>query len=560
MKLRKNICYVMTFIIMMTAMFANIDFVSRAAAGDLGEGYNVANFSKDFASVDEELINTSAQGRIKVLVFARTNGNCPNSNAVVSGLCESNWVNDDRVSIAVIDIDKVSKDIVTKMRDSNPESNVTFCYCENNAANNAMWDYLAMTVGDSGSVTLPVTVIIDSNNMIQYCLTGYQASETIYSYVKDLAGEDFADNSNSNEFSLFLEGTFDEKQAFEVLELVNEARSGQGLPALKMDEKLMDAAMQRAAECAVYYDHTRPNGENCFTILEDSYKMASAENIAIGYDSSSNVMKGWLNSKGHYKNIMGSNYTNIGIGCFYQNGAICWVQLFSSYGAKEATETENYVATAQVKATSEYVGAISFRYSDRVEVGKRLMPTKLYGENLGFPYEVFELAPKTFSYKSEAPEVATVDSDGTLQALTVGDTIITASIGDKISVMTYVGVVEKGASEGQDEENSGGDEEGNNGDSENENNGGDDAENNDEVPRNPNYVPPVASYLTAGDADFNGVVELLDAQLALKFALRIYVPYELEVYVTDVDFDNEVTLKDAQEILISALKISIIRR
>lgn len=554
MNMRKKICYVMTFIMMVTAMFAGLSFASQAATGDLGEGYNVSNFTKYFSTVDDGVIDTTSNGVVTVLVFARTNGNCANSNAVVSGLCGSNWVQDDRVRVAVVDIDKASKDVVTQMRDGNPASTVTFSYCENNAANNAMWDYLAMTVGDSDTVTLPVTVIIDDNNMVQYCLTGYQTSETIYTYVKALVGEDFVEFANPNEFSLFVEGTYDEKMAFEVMDLVNEARAGQGLDALKMDEGLMEAAMQRAAECAVYYSHTRPNGESCFTVLDNSYRMGCAENIAAGYSSSAGVMDGWLNSEGHYANIMGGSYTNIGVGCFYQDGAVYWVQLFSTYGANQVTQPENYVATAEVKTKYEYMSSFYFGYPSNIEVGTSEKPAMLYGKNLGFSDEPYNLSPKTFAFESANTDIATVDADGTVHALATNGTSIKANLsnpgGDKISLSCVVTIVEASSSGDNGNGDNMGNGDGNNGNTETGDNTG-----NGEGNRNPDYVPPTTGFLVTGDVDFNGTVDLTDAQLALKFALKIYIPYDLEAFVADYDFDNAVTLSDAQLILKKALMI-----
>jgi len=132
-------------------------------------------------------------------------------------------------------------------------------------------------------------------------------------------------------------GTQDYNEINEVLRLVNKARAAEDKEPLVMDPTLVKYAMQRAAEIAAYYSHTRPDGSSCFTVMESThYYGASGENIAIGYPSAAEVTDGWLNSEGHYNNIMGVNYNfqTIGIGCFYQDdGTRCWVQLFSSLPA-----------------------------------------------------------------------------------------------------------------------------------------------------------------------------------------------------------------------------------
>lgn len=58
-----------------------------------------------------------------------------------------------------------------------------------------------------------------------------------------------------------------------------------------------------------------------------------------------------------------------------------------------------------------------------------------------------------------------------------------------------------------------------------------------------------------GDISANGIVDLADAQLALKTALKIIRLDENIITIADVDKDSQVTLSDAQLILKKALKI-----
>jgi len=112
--------------------------------------------------------------------------------------------------------------------------------------------------------------------------------------------------------------------AYEVLRLVNEHRAKEGLYPYEMNEKMLEDAMQRSAELAVYYSHTRPDGTPCFTINDDAW----AENIAVLYGSPAQVVNGWMNSSGHRANIMSKSYEKIGIGIVIHNGIPCWTQLF----------------------------------------------------------------------------------------------------------------------------------------------------------------------------------------------------------------------------------------
>ena len=68
-------------------------------------------------------------------------------------------------------------------------------------------------------------------------------------------------------YNLTLQGEKTYNMAYEILTLVNQERAKVGAAALKMDATHLEAAMQRAAECHILYDHTRPDGTNSFTAL-----------------------------------------------------------------------------------------------------------------------------------------------------------------------------------------------------------------------------------------------------------------------------------------------------
>ena len=116
------------------------------------------------------------------------------------------------------------------------------------------------------------------------------------------------------------------KEAFSVLELANKERSKNGLKPLVMNQSLLNTAMMRAAECAVCFSHTRPDGSTCMT----ANALMSGENIAINQQDAAEAMDSWMNSTGHRANILSSDFTTIGIGCFKNNGITTWVQCFGT--------------------------------------------------------------------------------------------------------------------------------------------------------------------------------------------------------------------------------------
>lgn len=118
----------------------------------------------------------------------------------------------------------------------------------------------------------------------------------------------------------------------EVIKLVNAERAKAGLSALKEDWELSRVAKYKSQDMRDnnYFSHTSPIYGSPFTMMKNfgiSYKSAG-ENIAKGQRTAAEVMKAWMNSEGHRKNIMSSNFTHIGVG-YVANGNY-WTQMFIS--------------------------------------------------------------------------------------------------------------------------------------------------------------------------------------------------------------------------------------
>ena len=122
-------------------------------------------------------------------------------------------------------------------------------------------------------------------------------------------------------------------QAQQVLKLVNQERSKQGLNPLTLSEKLTSIANTKAQDMADknYFSHQSPTYGSPFDMLKQfgvSYTSAG-ENIAAGQKSAEQVMNDWMNSSGHRANILNKDYTQLGVG--YTEGGNYgteWVQLF----------------------------------------------------------------------------------------------------------------------------------------------------------------------------------------------------------------------------------------
>lgn len=143
-------------------------------------------------------------------------------------------------------------------------------------------------------------------------------------------------------YQVRLEGTFDYDSAYAILDILNSYRQSHGLSQLVMDEDMLDTAMQRAAETAIFYSHTRPDGSECFAIFPSKFTYGyKRENIAVGQISADEVMTDWKNSPGHNENMLAKDNSSVGIGVFEDSEGLCyWVQVFvSNPGTPEAAPT-----------------------------------------------------------------------------------------------------------------------------------------------------------------------------------------------------------------------------
>jgi uncharacterized YkwD family protein len=120
------------------------------------------------------------------------------------------------------------------------------------------------------------------------------------------------------------------KVAQQVIDLTNQQRKQNGLPALKADTQLSGVANKKANDMEQnhYFSHTSPTYGSPFDMMRDfgvSYKSAG-ENIAEGQQTAQDVVNAWMNSEGHRKNILNPDFTNIGVG--FDNNGNYWSQMF----------------------------------------------------------------------------------------------------------------------------------------------------------------------------------------------------------------------------------------
>ncbi|MGB9637508.1 MAG: CAP domain-containing protein [Microgenomates group bacterium] len=127
-----------------------------------------------------------------------------------------------------------------------------------------------------------------------------------------------------------------------IIELTNKERAKLGLPGLKENKLLSEAARQKAADMFAfnYWAHVSPSGRSPWSFFADvGYKYQYAgENLARDFTDPDSVVQAWMNSPTHRENITNSHYQEIGVAVV--NGTLqgaqttLVVQLFGTpYGA-----------------------------------------------------------------------------------------------------------------------------------------------------------------------------------------------------------------------------------
>lgn len=119
----------------------------------------------------------------------------------------------------------------------------------------------------------------------------------------------------------------------QVVDLVNEERVKADLEPLELDVELSNVARIKSEDMRDegYFDHFSPVYGSPFEMMEqfDITFLAAGENIAAGQDSPEAVVKAWMNSPGHKKNILSPDFTHTGVG--YADGGSYrhyWTQQF----------------------------------------------------------------------------------------------------------------------------------------------------------------------------------------------------------------------------------------
>jgi hypothetical protein len=138
---------------------------------------------------------------------------------------------------------------------------------------------------------------------------------------------------------IFNLGNFGFAQAASVstlVDLANSSRKEEGLTSLIINDKLTEAAKNKASDMFSnqYFAHISPDGKTPWDFIRSAnYDYAYAgENLSIGYVDNTELDSAWMNSLTHRENIMNKNYDEVGLaivqGKFEGNDTTIVVEMF----------------------------------------------------------------------------------------------------------------------------------------------------------------------------------------------------------------------------------------
>ena len=213
------------------------------------------------------------------------------------------------------------------------------------------------------------------------------------------------------------------------------------LQPLQYDYDLEKTAMQRAAEIAIIFSHTRPNNKDTFSAFYENsvYYTYAGENIAAGYGTADSVNDGWREDnklyagQGHRRNMLNSKFNCVGIGHVYYNGFHYWVENFAYRDKVNTTpvSADNTETTLTIPVATSKISNFNITF-DKDEYSLKT------GESTSISVSdpaisVFGHWGSRFVFVTDTPDLTIADStvatlSGTITGISEGDTTINASL------------------------------------------------------------------------------------------------------------------------------------
>lgn len=233
-----------------------------------------------------------------------------------------------------------------------------------------------------------------------------------------------------------------QNRAREVLKELNKIRKEEGLPELVMTGDLEKAAIQRAGELFVLFDHIRPDMSDYDTIIDEYDSLApcevSTECIAAGYSKAEETYLDWYTSS--FDAITDPDFSHAGVGCVYMKDSeneYYWTLLLTGfpedYNGKEAGKATKAGASKSLKVE---IGKDMYTHADNshkrfelrcADVNLKSKSTATLTVNLYDRYDVKigKCANEDLKFKSSNTSLFTVSAEGEVKRKKSGSGTLT---------------------------------------------------------------------------------------------------------------------------------------
>lgn len=287
---------------------------------------------------------------------------------------------------------------------------------------------------------------------------GMPAAEEAIPVIDDLMSNTEAASVEGDMYTINFEGELILDQTQEFVRLLNIEREKLGVPPVQIDQKMMEKAIKRAPEVAVYFAHVNPETGEPTNITYG----VSAECINITHGKKPNakeIIDSFKHSPSHWGILTDKNCTRIGaaicgvpwikqIGNMEDNGilkptsytySMVVPQVGVDWGIYEPY-TQGYDNVKKMfsqKIKSEYFAGLSGEnvVYEPIKVGD-YYTIRPEANNGGSFYEIVSISPNGY-WKTLTPNTVSVDQNGKVTGLAPGEGIVRYYLGDEFSEFLF---------------------------------------------------------------------------------------------------------------------------
>ena len=170
------------------------EHIQAAETGGTDTAYSIGafyNIDAAFQSIDWETVSTKIlpEKDVELLIFGATT--CASTWLTISYIAESEWIHDPKISVIYVDINGADAEVIRGTMDQ--YANMTFInevsfrsgcekiiFCQDAEGKNEEVRYRYHVLSQKwGTLAMPMTMLIDKNNVVREMLTNFQKADKI---------------------------------------------------------------------------------------------------------------------------------------------------------------------------------------------------------------------------------------------------------------------------------------------------------------------------------------------------------------------------------------------